>query len=216
MPSTMQGQHRKNRGQQRISLVIFLVFHPGPLPDRIDFFYWGSRGGRPQGLSDGNRRGDGDAFLHDLHHPLPDAGEGLILLAPHLCAHPLIEFGHHPFSKTLVKKKKKKQKKTKERERNRKKQSIDKFFFSSISMFHRTKAKGSRPRQWKARVHGSTKSLKSSIVLAYSMAMPTRSLYRLLSFGHLLTVHNTIDKVVSKWQNKSKEKKNRLTMLTKD
>ena len=204
----MQGQHRKNKGQPRIRLVLFLVFHPGPLPDRIDFFYWGSRGGRPWRLSNGNRRDDGDAFLHDLHRPLPDVGEGLVLLALHLHVHPLIEFGRHPCSKTLVKKKKKqKQKKKQKREKETERSSINKLFFSSISMFRRTKAKGSRPKQWKARVRGSTKSLKSSIILAYSMALPTRSLYLLLSFGHLLTVHNTIDKVVSKWQNKSKEKK---------
>ena len=120
MPSTMQGQHRKNKGQQRIGLVIFLVFHPGPLSDRIDFFYWGSRGGRPRGLSNGNRRSDGDAFLHDLHRPLPDAGEGLVLLAPHLRVHPLIEFGHHPFSKTLVKTKNKKQNKKQNKQKTKK------------------------------------------------------------------------------------------------
>ena len=119
----MQGQHRKNKGRPRIRLVLFLVFHPGPLPDRIDFFYWGSRGGRPWRLSNGNRRDDGDAFLHDLHRPLPDVGEGLVLLALHLHVHPLIEFGRNPCSKTIVKKKKQKQKQKKTKnKRERKKQ----------------------------------------------------------------------------------------------
>ena len=69
-------------------------------------------------------------------------------------------------------------------------------FFSSISNFRRTKVEGSGPRQWKARVRRSSKSLKSSIILAYSMAFSTHSLYLLLSLG-CLSIAQTMDRRVS-------------------
>ena len=60
---------------------------------------------------DGGNSRDGSPFLHDMHHPLPEIGKGLILLGPHLGTHLLIELCRHLCEKeTLVKKREGKEK----------------------------------------------------------------------------------------------------------
>ena len=85
-----------NTGRSRISFILQLIPSTLPLiPDRNNFFNWGSWGGYPCCLG-----------------ASPKIGKRLILLSPHSSVHSIIKFCRHPYKrKTLVKKNLKKKKK---------------------------------------------------------------------------------------------------------
>ena len=108
-----------NTGWAGIDFLLPFFGHSQPFGGRSkDLFNLSGWRGRPHRLSAGDNGIAGGwwsnrgALSSDMHYPLPEAGQWLILFHSHLCIHIFVKFGLHLCKrKTLVKKKKKKYKK---------------------------------------------------------------------------------------------------------
>ena len=150
-------------------------------------FDWSSQGSNSHHLRDEGGRSGWSPFSHNTNHPFPEGKKRLVLFRLYPDIHLLVKvFCHLCERETLSKKKKKNKTKKKEGKEGSNKENGHSFF-SSIAIARRTKAEGLRPKQWQAKVCGSTRFPKSSIVFTYSTVAFLRLLYLLLSFGRFLT-----------------------------
>ena len=102
-------------GRVRVSFFLLLARYTWPFQWRSgNLFNRSGWRGRPHSLKTGDdgssrsNRSNRRTFPCYTYPFLPDTGQRLVLLRPHLCIHILVELGHHFCkNKTLVKKKKK-------------------------------------------------------------------------------------------------------------